>query len=84
MLSRDGVPPVEVGVALLVPYLLTRLVVASALPAWQVAVTILHGPYMGLEAAHGAVLDWCAARGRRLACPRWEVCGPHSDDPAEG
>lgn len=56
---------------------------ASALPAGQVATTIHRGPYAGLAAAHRAVLDWCAAQGRRAAGPRWEVYGPHRDDPAE-
>ena len=30
-----------------------------------------------------AVLDWCAAQGLRPAGPRWEIYGPHGDDPAE-
>jgi effector-binding domain-containing protein len=29
------------------------------------------------------VLDWCAAQGLKTAGPRWEVYGPHRDDPAE-
>jgi effector-binding domain-containing protein len=41
------------------------------------------GPYMGLAAAHQAVLDWCATQGRQPVGPRWEVYGPHSDDPVE-
>jgi effector-binding domain-containing protein len=45
--------------------------------------TVHRGPYAGLGAAHRAALDWCAARGRRPAGPRWEVYGPHRDDPAE-
>lgn len=56
---------------------------ASALPAGQVAMTIHRGPYQGLGGAHRAVLDWSAAHGRQLAGPRWEVYGPHSDDPAQ-
>ena len=83
MLYRDDVPHVEVGVELLVPCTLTGRVVASALPAGQVAMTTHRGPYAGLTEAHRAVLDWCAAQGRQPAGPRWEVYGPHSDDPAE-
>jgi effector-binding domain-containing protein len=82
MLYRDDVPHVEVGVELRVPCPLTGRVVASALPAVQVAMTVHRGPYAGLAAAHRAVLDWCAAQGRQPAGPRWEVYGPHSDDPA--
>ncbi len=83
MLYLDDVPHVEVGVELDRPCPLTGRVVASALPAGQVAMTVHRGSYAGLESAHRAVLDWCAANGRSPAGPRWEVYGPHSDDPAE-
>ena len=83
MLYRDDVPHVEVGVELRQPCPLTGRVVASALPAGQVAMTVHRGPYAGLASAHRAVLDWCAAHGRRLAGPRWEIYGPHHVDPAE-
>jgi effector-binding domain-containing protein len=83
MLYRDDVPNVEVGVELLQPCPLTGRVVASTLPAGQVATAVHRGPYAGLAGAHEAVLDWCATQGRRPAGPRWEVYGPHRDDPAE-
>jgi len=83
MLYWDDVPHVEVGVELLVPCPLTGRVVASALPAGQVAMTVHRGPYTGLEAAHRAVLDWCVAQGKQPVGTRWEVYGPHNDDPAE-
>jgi effector-binding domain-containing protein len=83
MLYLDDVPRVEIGVELAQPCPLTGRVMASALPAGQAAVTVHQGPYAGLAAAHRAVLDWCAAQGLRLAGPRWEVYGPHHDDPAE-
>src|SRR6266699_4317542 len=57
MLYWDDVPHVEVGVELLVPCPLTGRVVASALPAGQVAMTAHRGPYSGLAAAHRAMLD---------------------------
>jgi effector-binding domain-containing protein len=41
------------------------------------------GPYSGLGAAHRAVLDWCASQGLQPVGTRWEVYGPHRDDPAE-
>jgi effector-binding domain-containing protein len=83
MLYRDDVPHVEVGVELRQPCPLTGRVVASSLPAGLVARAVHRGPYTGLGAAHQAVHDWAAAHGRRLAGPRWEVYGPHHDDPAE-
>ena len=83
MLYRDNVPHVEVGVELLQPCSLIGRVVASSLPAGRVAMTVHRGAYTGLAAAHEAVVDWCTEHGLRLAGPRWEVYGPHSDDPAE-
>ena len=83
MLYRDGVPHVEVGVVLAGECAPTGRVVRSSLPAGPVAMTVHHGSYAGLGDAHQAVVDWCAANGRRPAGPRWEVYGPHHDDPAE-
>ncbi|GAB3830578.1 GyrI-like domain-containing protein [Dactylosporangium cerinum] len=83
MLYLDDVPNVEVGVALDQPCPLTGRVTASALPAGPVATTVYRGPYAGLGAAHQAVADWCAGHGWPPAGPRWEVYGPHHDDPAE-
>ena len=83
MLYQDDVPHVEIGVELGQPCPLTGRVVGSSLPAGQVAVTVHRGPYAGLASAHRAVLDWCATQGRRPAGPRWEIYGPHHDDPAE-
>jgi effector-binding domain-containing protein len=83
MLYWDDVPHVEVGVELLVPCLLTGRVVASSLPAGQAAMTTHRGSYAGLAEAHRAVIDWCAAHVKQRAGPRWEVYGPHNDDPAK-
>jgi effector-binding domain-containing protein len=83
MLYWDDTPHVEVGVELRVACPLTGRVVASALPAGQVAMTVHWGSYADLVAAHRAVLDWLAAQGRQPAGPRWEIYGPHSDNPAE-
>jgi effector-binding domain-containing protein len=83
MLYRDDVPNVEVGVELTQPCPLTGRVVASTLPAGTVATTVHYGPYAGLETAHRAVVHWCAAAGRRRTGARWEVYGPHDDDPAK-
>jgi effector-binding domain-containing protein len=83
MLYRDGVPNVEVGVLLDQPCPLTGRVVASALPAGTAAMTVHRGPFGEVGSAHDAVLAWCAAHGRRPTGTRWEVYGPHNDDPAE-
>ena len=83
MLYLDDMPHVEVGVLLDQPCPLTGRVVASALPAGRAASTVHYGPYPGLADAHRAVLDWCAGQGLRTAGPRWEVYGPHHDDPGQ-
>lgn len=79
MLYLDDVPHVEVGVLLAQPCPLTGGVVASELPAGRVATTVHRGSYAGLADAHRAVHE----QGLPLAGPRWEVYGPHRDDPAE-
>ena len=83
MLYLDDVPNVEVGVELTRPCLLSGRVAASLLPAGRAAVTVHRGSYGGLASAHEAVLDWCAAHGETTTGTRWELYGPHRDDPAE-
>jgi len=82
MLYLDSVPNVEVGVLLDRPCPLTGRVTASALPAGTVAMTVHRGAFGEVSAAHDAVRDWCAARGRQPSA-KWEVYGPHNDDPAQ-
>ena len=83
ILYRDGTPTVEVGVLLDQPCPLTGRVVASTLPAGTTATTVHRGSFAELGAAHDSVVDWCLAHGHTLTGTRWEVYGPHSDDPAE-
>jgi effector-binding domain-containing protein len=83
MLYKDDVPNVEVGVLLDQPCPLTGRVVASRLPPGTVAVTVHRGSFADLGAAHDAVLAWCARQGQRTSGTRWEVYGPHNDDPAQ-
>jgi effector-binding domain-containing protein len=45
--------------------------------------TTHRGSYSDLGVAHRAVIDWCHEQGNGLSGPRWEVYGPHSDDPSE-
>ncbi len=83
MLYLDDVPHVEVGVELTQPCPLTGRVVSSELPAGEAAMTTHWGSYAELGAAHQAVQEWCDAHGRLSGWPRWEVYGPHNDDPAQ-
>lgn len=83
MLYLDNVPNVEVGVLLDRPCPLTGRVVASALPAGTTAMTIHRGPFGEVGAAHAAVLRWSAEHGRPPRGIRWEIYGPHHDDPAQ-
>ena len=82
MLYLDDTPRVEIGVWLRVPCELTGRVVHSELPAGRVATTVHRGPFQGVGEAHRAVLDWCAAKGETPTGVRWEIYGPHRDDPA--
>lgn len=83
MLYLDDVPNVEVGVWLRVACELTGRVVRSSLPAGRAATTVHRGPYDRLADAYRALLDECAASGERPTRTRWEIYGPHRDDPAE-
>ena len=82
MVYLNDVPNVEVGVLLDQPCPLTGRVVASALPAGTAATTVHRGPFGDVGAAHEAVLGWCATHGYRTSGIRWEIYGPHNDDPA--
>jgi effector-binding domain-containing protein len=83
MLYLDDRPSVEVGVELAQPCELTGNVVHSSLPGGIVAMTRYLGPYAGLGHAHQAVIDHCDGHELERAGPRWEVYGPHHDDPME-
>jgi effector-binding domain-containing protein len=83
MLYHDDVPNVEVGVLLDRPCRPTGRVIASALPEGTAATTVHRGSFGEVGSAHDAVLAWCTTHGRRPLGPRWEVYGPHADDPAE-
>ena len=81
MLYKDDVPNVEVGVLAAGPFSDAGNVISSALPAGVTAGAIHRGPYAELHLTHRAVRDWCAAHGRRLAGPRWEIYGHWRGDP---
>jgi effector-binding domain-containing protein len=83
MLYLDDVPKVEVGVELRQPCPLTFPVIASTLPAGRVATTVHRGSYSGLADAHRAVRAWCVTQEHQLTGTRWEIYGPHRENPAE-
>ena len=83
MLYLDNVPNVEVGVLLDQPCPLTGRVTSSALPAGTTAMTVHRGPFGQVRTAHDAVGAWCAAHGQQPSGIRWEIYGPHDDDPAQ-
>jgi effector-binding domain-containing protein len=83
MLYLDDVPNVEVGVRTDQPCPLAGRVVASALPSGTAAMTVHRGDFGDVGAAYDAVRAWSAAQGQRLPGSRWEVYGPHNDDPAQ-
>lgn len=55
----------------------------TVVPGGPVAVTTHRGSYARLGAAHLAVIEWCRARGHRLAGARWEVYGHWTEDESE-
>lgn len=83
MLYLDDVPHVEVGVITSREVPLAGRVVRSSLPSGSIATIAHRGPYEELGAAHDAVRRWCAESGLPTAGPRWEIYGPHRNDPAE-
>jgi effector-binding domain-containing protein len=83
MLYLDDTPRVEVGVWLRVPCDLSGRVVRSGLPGGRVATMIHRGPFHAVGDAHQALGEWCSANGERPTGVRWEIYGPHRDDPRE-
>ncbi len=83
MFYKDDVPNVEVGVKVTAPFSPGGSVVPSSLPSGEVATTVHRGPYQALGAAHRAVREWCAAEGRSIAGPRWEIYGDWCENPAD-
>jgi effector-binding domain-containing protein len=83
MLYKDQRPDVEVGVLVSAPIQAEGPVIASALPAGEVATATHRGDYAKLGVTHDAVRDYAAAHGRELAGPRWEIYGHAGPDPSE-
>jgi len=83
MLYLDDVPHVEVGVIADLASVAGGGVVTSELPGGRVAIVTHTGSYAELGLAHDAVTRWIAESSERAAGPRWEIYGPHDDDPAK-
>jgi effector-binding domain-containing protein len=83
MLYKDQRPDVEVGVLVAGPFRAEGPVIASALPAGEVATATHRGDYAKLGITHDAVRDYAAAHGRELAGPCWEIYGHARPDPSE-
>ena len=83
MLYLDDLPHVEVGVISDHVSAAEGAVVTSRLPGGRVATMTHRGPYADLGDAHDAIRRWIAGSAERAAGPRWEVYGPHDDDPAK-
>lgn len=71
----DDAIHLDVGVELETPWPGHGDVQGATLPTGQTATATHFGPYQQLGAAHRAIQDWCAAEGRALAGPNWEVYG---------
>ena len=83
MLYLDDVPHVEVGVLLTQPCPLTGRGVATSRPTARVATPVPHGSIGAGGAPPQAGVGGCRAQGLRLDRTRWEVYGPHHDDPEQ-
>jgi effector-binding domain-containing protein len=83
MLYKDQRPDIEVGVLVSRPFQPEGSVIASALPAGEVATATHRGDYAKLGVTHKAIRDHAAAHGRELAGPCWEIYGHARPDPSE-
>jgi len=80
--AADGQVDVEFGVGVAGPFAALGSVVYSETPTGEAVTTTHWGEYSDLGRSYDALKAWCVEHGRRLAGPRWERYGHHSDDPA--
>ena len=78
--DQPGTADVAFGVGTTAPFVTAGNVEPTALPVGEVATTTHWGNYAQLGAAHGAIIEWCSANGKRLAGVRWEVYGHWTND----
>src|SRR5262249_25213950 len=83
MFYKDHTPSVEIGVLAPGPFIPSGRVIASELPAGEVATATHIGDYADLGLTHRAVLDYMADHGLEMAGPRWEIYGHWREDPRE-
>ncbi len=70
--SGDGFD-LEAGLPVVTPLPGQGRITPGELPAGEVAVLSLFGPYEGLLASCQVLTDWVASQGRMAAGPLWEV-----------
>lgn len=78
--NTDGQFDVEIGAEIPGSVPADGEAYTSATPPGEVATATHFGPYQGLGRAHVAIQEWCAANGRTLAGPSWEVYGHWRDE----
>jgi effector-binding domain-containing protein len=71
----DSVYNLEIGAEVDAPFPSAGEVIASALPAGEVATTTHFGPYPRLGDAHEAIHRWCEQNHREPIRPCWEIYG---------
>ena len=71
----DSVYNVEVGAEVDSPFKDHGEVIASSLPAGEVATTTHFGPYQRLGEGHEAIHRWCEQNRREPVRPCWEIYG---------
>lgn len=76
----DSAMNIEVGVELTSPVAGFGEIVASSLPAGQVATTTHFGPYQKLGDAHQAIHQFCSAHQFEPVRPCWEIYGHWQDE----
>ena len=71
----DSVYNLEIGAEVDAPFPGAGDVIASTLPAGEVATTTHFGPYQKLGEAHEAIHRWCEKNHREPIRPCWEIYG---------
>jgi len=72
---------VDFGVEVVRPFDGEGDVACMTTPVGQAAVVVHRGPYAKLPAAHEALRQWCAAKGRTIGAHSLEIYGDWYDDP---
>jgi effector-binding domain-containing protein len=79
----DGMLTVDFCVGVKAPFSAVGNVEPLLTPAGPAVMTTHRGDYARLREANAAIHAWCAANGRTVAGPSWEVYGHWDPDPAK-